>query len=114
MLSYRIQSQSPRPKRKERSVIHSPEEQKGLLQKNLSNCLFKVGDTVRFKKPRRNPVYGKIVAIDDKPEECTWASSGVPMNIHVSVPLKDKGTSIVYGHQIVRTNMKKLLYEGRK
>lgn len=110
MLSYRIQSQSAL--RKDGSVISNVVDRQAVLAKNIKQCFLRVGDTVRFKKPRRNPVIGTVVRIDDDPNVCTWASSGIPMNIHVSIPLKDRGSSIVYGHKIVRTNIKKLLFEA--
>jgi len=82
-----------------------------LLEKNLQNLWFKVGEEVRFKKPKRKPIWGKVVNIVKEPNEVTWSeSSGVPMNIILEVPRTDTKSGIQYGTERVKTNVKKLMY----
>lgn len=84
-----------------------------ILDANLSKCFMKEGDKVKFKKPKRNPVYGTIVKIQDKLSEVTWSSAGaVPMNVIVEVDKVDPETRIVYGKERVKTNVKKLVFCG--
>lgn len=113
MLSYRIPKHKERTKPAHIPVNVPPSTRRQILEDQLKRCIFKVGDRVKFKKPRRNPVYGEITAIDDDVDNVTFSSGGVPMNIHVKIPLRDKANGLQYGYQIVRTNMKKLMWEGR-
>ena len=71
-----------------------------VLDRNLARTFFKVGDVVRFKKPRKPVVSGTIVDIQEKVGEITWGHGGlVPMNIIVEV----NGTR-------VKTNVKRLCF----
>ena len=75
-----------------------------ILVNNLNRCHFKIGDCVKFKKPKKNPAYGEIIHIEDDHNKVTFSHGGVcPMNITVRV-----------GSQEVKTNMKKLLYVHQK
>lgn len=82
-----------------------------LLERQLDGVWFKVGEQVRFKKPKRNPVWGTVVGIVTNPSECTFSeSSGVPMNIILEVAKKDLDLGLQYGTERVKTNIKKLMY----
>ena len=81
-----------------------------ILRRNVGRCHIKVGDYVRFKKPKRNPVYGTVVAIEDDPEKVHWVRGGLtPMNVVVDVIKNDKETGAPYGTERVRTNFRKLM-----
>lgn len=108
MLYLRIPNPSallkPTQFKKEDNVVSflSKEE---ILNRQLKRLIFSIGDEVRFKKPKRNPVKGTITNIIEDAGACPWVSGDkVPMNIVVFVPDGPKGKGIV-----VKTNMKKLL-----
>ncbi len=113
MLTYEIRKSKAPPKPRlppaNGSVISG--SRKEILERNLRANWFRVGDVVRFKKPRRNPIFGTIVEIVENPDECTWASSGVPMNIVLEIPKKTPD-GVAYGVERVKTNVKKLMYKG--
>lgn len=60
---------------------------KGVILKNaLARCPFIVGDRVRFKKHKRNPLEGVIVDIESHMDKVTWTHGGyTPANIIVDV-----------------------------
>ncbi len=89
----------------------SNEELGKILRANIAKNFFKLGDKVKWKKPRSNPKVGIIVAIQDNIQEVTWVNGGTtPMNVIVEVEKKANG--ITYGTERVKTNVKKLLYLG--
>ena len=107
MLTYAIKKEKPRQKSKSNFT-------KGeILERNLAATIFKVGDRVRFKKPRRNPVYATVVGIQSDALEITWTADDVPMNILLEV---EKRTPINNGMMVtkerVKTNVKKLIWAG--
>ena len=78
----------------------------------INKCLsrfpnFKVGDVVRLKKPKRNPIKGTITSIETDATKCVW-QSGLPLNITVYLSPDSRCT----GSHIVKTNAKKLLLLG--
>lgn len=89
----------------------SNEELGKILRANIAKNFFKLGDKVKWKKPRSNPKVGIVVAIQDNIQEVTWVNGGTtPMNVIVEVEKKANG--ITYGTERVKTNVKKLLYLG--
>ena len=108
MLTYKILK--PKVRRKigvARVKSFNDKEKEIVLRANLDKNYFNVGDKVKFKKPRRNPLTGVIVAIQDKLSEVTWVNGGTtPMNIVVEVA-RNSGMT-----ERVKTNVKKLLYLG--
>ena len=75
-----------------------------ILAGQLTKCLFKVGDVVRFKKPRRKPICGTVVAIEDDVDKITWIHGGLcPTNIVVDI---ERGGRT----QRVKTNYRKLAF----
>ena len=89
----------------------SNEELGKILRANIAKNFFKLGDKVKWKKPRSNPKVGIVVAIQDNIQEVTWVNGGItPMNVIVEVEKKANG--ITYGTERVKTNVKKLLYLG--
>ena len=95
------------PKKEEVADIYL--SRKAIMDRQISNSIFKVGDHVKFKKPKRNPIYGVIQHIEDNPNKCEWKMTS-PQNIAVSVPLVDPHSNIEYGSQIINTNMRRILY----
>jgi len=85
------------------------EDKEKLLHANLNKTFFRVGDTVKFKKPRRNPLVGVVVGIQTKVDEVTWVNGGTsPMNIIVEVVKGSNGATPKT--ERVKTNVKKLLF----
>ncbi len=72
-MTYRIRSQK---------VIAEPDflSKKEILERQLNKCFFVVGDRVRFKKPKRNPVYGTIADIEENWDMVTWSHGGLTPN----------------------------------
>ena len=109
MFTYKIQQQRPHIDQKD-PFLHK----ESILKRNLDKTWFTEGDRVKFKKPRYRPVYGTIVEIVQDASKVTWASSGLqPMNIVLDVEKVDHSTGQI-SIERVKTNVKKLLYEGRK
>ena len=108
MLTYKILKPKVRRKIGVAGVKSFNDKEKEIvLRANLDKNYFNVGDKVKFKKPRRNPLTGVIVAIQDKLSEVTWVNGGTtPMNIVVEVT-RNSGMT-----ERVKTNVKKLLYLG--
>lgn len=108
LLTYKILKPKARHKIGVAGVKSFNEEEKKLvLRANLIKNFFNVGDKVKFKKPRRNPLTGVVVAIQSEMSEVTWVNGGTtPMNIVVEVA-RNSGTT-----ERVKTNVKKLLYLG--
>ncbi len=76
-----------------------------ILQSQLERCFFKIGDKVKFKKPRRNPIYGTITHIEECWDLVTWTHGGMlPNNISINV----EGVPTT-----VKTNMKRIIFDAR-
>lgn len=57
-----------------------------ILEAALRRSFFKVGDRVKFKKPKRSPIYGTITHIEEAWDLVTWTNGGIhPCNITVLV-----------------------------
>lgn len=79
-----------------------------IMEKQLNNCHFKVGDRVRFKKPKRNPVYGSITHIEECWDLVTWTHGGlIPCNISITIE-PSAGKEIKSFN--VKTNMKRIIH----
>lgn len=82
-------------------------DKQAILTINLEKTLFKIGDCVRFKKPRRPIVHGTVIDIQKSVDEVTWANDdSLPMNIILEI---DKGGGKT---ERVKTNVKKLTFHG--
>lgn len=108
MLTHRIRVAAP-PRRLSKTSLSDKEH---ILSANINKCWFKVGDRVKFKKPKRNPIYGTIVAIQDKVDEVVWSETDIPYNIVLEVEKFNAGTKQISTDR-VRTNVKKLTYVGK-
>ena len=98
LLTYKIQSLLEQ----HREPFLSREE---ILARQLEKNLFKVGDKVKFKKPRRNPVYGVIKSIGTDWKQVNWRNGGlIPNNIEVQTSANDV---------CMVTNMKRIIYAGK-
>lgn len=102
MLTYQILKQQVL-----RESLPPVDIRKLILEKELTKNHLKVGDSVQFKKPRRNPINGIIVDILSK--GCKWGPGSTPLNVLVRVEKADRKTRIQYGMEIIHTNMKKLI-----
>jgi hypothetical protein len=126
LLTYKILKPKARPNRRQRQsatsvgreiarafTLKSDDELRTILDNNLKKNYFNIGERVKFKKPRRNPVYGTIVDIQSDIKQVTWTQGGtVPMNIVVEIEKVDPDLNMVYGTERVKTNVKKLLFVG--
>lgn len=110
MLTYRISK--PKASRSSRKPPHIPRriadaDKRAILETNLAKTLFREGDCVRFKKPRRPQVVGTVVQIQRDVDEVTWGNDGtVPMNIVLEI---DRGNG---KSERMKTNVKKLVFHG--
>lgn len=95
---YKIQSLAEQ----HRESFLSKEE---ILARQLEKTTFLVGDRVKFKKPRRNPVYGVIKSIGTDWKQINWRSGGLTPN-NIEVQTSANGVCMV-------TNMKRLIYVGK-
>jgi hypothetical protein len=106
-LTYQILHPKAARKNGKPPILVAVHDRDAILQRQLAATIFKVGDTVKFKKPKRNSIHGKVVEIQKRSAEVTWSSSGSPMNIVLEVEKKQDG--IKYGIERVKANAKKLL-----
>lgn len=82
-----------------------------ILNRHLNKCFVKIGDRVRFKKPKRNPWYGKLVHAEDDAGKCEWRNGGTtPLFLTVEVDKVDKQTGVVYGTEKVTCGVRQLLF----
>jgi hypothetical protein len=73
---------------------------------------MKVGDKVRFKKPKKHKIYGVITQIDENIDDVTWTQNGmVPNYIHVEIAQSNKRGEIK--KQLLKTHEGKIMYIGR-
>jgi len=86
------------PNQKKESEFLSKEE---ILARQLKKTFVKVGDTVRLKKPKKNPIYGIITHIETDYTKVHWINNLVPANIFIQPENQSKA--------IIRTSVKKLL-----
>jgi hypothetical protein len=85
--------------------------QEQILTHRLSRNLFKVGDRVAFKKPKRNKIRGTIDHIAFDVKECFWTDGGtVPRYIRVAIPEIDKDTGEILKVIHVWTSENKLTW----
>jgi hypothetical protein len=81
------------------------------FDRHYSKCIFKVGDRITFKKPKRNKVRGTIEYIEIDVDKMHWSEGGeVPRYVKVKVDLVNKETGLVYGFNTVWTTQNKILY----
>lgn len=112
MFTYKIPSRSVTVSSSAREAFLSKEE---ILKRNLDKCWFVAGDRVKFKKPRRNPIYGTVVEVVDDPNRVQWAKGDlVPMNIVLDLEKVDHATGVISSTARVKTNVKKLCFVSRK
>ena len=82
-----------------------------VLRRNIAKIWFKIGDRVKFKKPRRPGIYGTVVDIVTDINQVTWSKGHlIPMNIVVEVDKIDKVNGNIFGKDRVKTNIKKLVW----
>ena len=82
-----------------------------ILERQLEKSFFKVGDWVKFKKPKKNPIYGTIIHIEDDHEKVTWTRGGlVPNNITIECEMGSKATR----EPRLKTCAKRLLFVAQK
>jgi hypothetical protein len=69
------------------------ESKYGCFQRHLARCLFKVGDKVVFKKPKRNKIRGVVEHIETNISRIYWSEGGSsPRYIRVKIEQIDKAT----------------------
>ena len=100
MLTYKIQKQKATLSKTD--VVVADREQ--ILARHCARCWLHIGDTVKFKKPKRNPIYGVIIDIQTEVKNVVWSQDNVPYNIVLEVAKEGKMP------ERVRTNAKKLVY----
>jgi hypothetical protein len=74
-----------------------------ILKRNLDKCTFRIGDVIRFKKPKKSPVRGTIVDIITDESKVVWARGTCPMNIVVELDGDKRPPAVV------KTNIKKIV-----
>lgn len=78
-------------------------------KRHRARCLVREGDTVCFKKPKRNKVYGVVKHIEEDYTKVTWTQKGlVPNYISVEIHQRTReGTSNKY---TVKTHEGKIMW----
>jgi len=104
LLTYRILKHKV-----QRDVLLPVEARQVILKRELGKSHLKIGDKVRFKKPRRNPIKGIIKDILSDMKDVKWGPGSCPLNVVVEVDKVDVKSRISYGKEIIHTNMKKLI-----
>lgn len=113
MLTYHVASIKAPRKGAPVSVTMDYMSREEVLQRNLDKTWFKIGDRVKFKKPRRPGIYGTVVDIITDINQVTWSKGHlIPMNIVVEVDKIDKANGTIFGKDRVKTNIKKLVWTG--
>jgi hypothetical protein len=80
-----------------------------ILTSQLERTPIKVGDSVRFKKPRSRRICGTVLEIITDPTQIKWSKGVVPNCMKVNIDKIDLKTNIKYGEQIVFVSPKQLL-----
>lgn len=108
MFYYEINQHRPSPQHTEITLLG--ETQLDCFNRHRKRCIFKVGDSVRFKKPRKNPIRGVIEHIEEDLSKVTWSNGGtVPNYISIRVNTINKRTR-EESTQIVKTHEGKLIW----
>lgn len=69
------------------------------FQRHYSRCVYKVGDEVAFKKPKRNRIRGRIDYIETDIKKMFWSDGGQqPRYIRVAVEYTDHEGKPQIGH----------------
>jgi hypothetical protein len=75
---------------------------------------MKIGDRVKFKKPRKNPPYGTLVHCEEDAGKVEWRNAGtVPLFLTIEIDKVDRKTGVVYGTEKRRAGVKQLLLSTR-
>jgi hypothetical protein len=78
-----------------------------IFRRHLASCPFKIGDKVKYKKPKRNPPQGTIIDIVTDFKDVVWTPNGAsPMFILVK---KEGSNKTITNPEITPINMKRLL-----
>ncbi len=86
-----------------------------VFERHFIRCLFKEGDHVVFKKPRRRRIHGVVTHIETDINKMQWvAEATVPRYIKVRVPVIDRKTGEITGMDHVWTTESKLTFEAAK
>lgn len=114
MLTYQISKPSETHERKlfqqlNNLILLDAARQEKILRVHLEKFpRFKAGDRVRFKKPKRNPIEGTIIAVEHDVDKVEWVQA---MPLFLTVQLDAK--FVVGGKHTVKTAGKKLYYIGQ-
>lgn len=85
-------------------------DKKAILGRHLNKCFLKVGDRVRFKKPKRKPIYGTLIHAEEDPMKVEWRNQGtIPLFLTVEVDKVNRHGEI-YGTEKQRVGVKQLLF----
>lgn len=113
MYSYKIQNLKAPHRLRQRPSKESAEafmDQQMILGRHLNKCFLKVGDRVRFKRPKRNPLYGTVVHAEEDAGKCEWRNQTIPLFLTVDVDKVDKDTGVRYATEKVRCGLKQLMF----
>lgn len=112
MLTYNILNAKSTQTTKEISPTHPDNyySREAIYKRHMANCSFKIGDKVRFKKPKRNAPTGTIIDIVTEFKDVKWTPNGAsPMFIIIQQEVLNKATGAI---ETVSSpiNMKRILY----
>jgi hypothetical protein len=89
----------------------SSETKQECFERHFTRCFLKTGDRVRFKKPKKRPIYGVVDHVETDISKMFWSeSSDVPKYIRISIDLVDKSTGEITGYEYVWTAESKIIY----
>lgn len=84
-----------------------------ILSRQLAKCNLNIGDRVKFRKPKRNSVYGTLAGVITDFKDVKWSRGVVPNCLEILVEKKDRKTNIVYGLERVFTSPKQVVLIAR-
>lgn len=95
------------------TVYPRNETREECFARHFAKSIFKLGDRVAFKKPRRNKIRGNIIGIETDVTKMHWSEGGaVPRFLRVKVDKIDKASGEIYGYEIVWTSPNKLMWSS--
>lgn len=122
MLTYSIKKNKSIPQKLRKSAsIAGPtqtvyprnETREECFARHFAKNIYKLGDRVAFKKPRRNKIRGSIIGVETDVNKMHWSEGGaVPRFLRVKVDKIDKSSGEIYGYDIVWTSPNKLMWSS--
>lgn len=107
MLRYTIRNPKGTPKRNDEDDPFL--SKKAILGRHINKCYMRVGDRIRLKKPKKNPLYGTLVECIEDVDKVVWRGN-TPLFLVVDLEKIDRKTGVVYGAELQTVGVKQLQF----